>query len=168
MSQTTQFPPTAKSVPGWTEDPNSPIDSTGTSSETISLSQTYGLVLVLVERSSLLSGAEFKLRVNNDSGLQYDSITTSGTLRTSADSWILAEGSSNDGGARGRLELTGESDGSGQIHGRSSLAGATSDFDDSAGEVLEYAGNTGDLSSLTFFSAFGDFDLTARVYGITL
>jgi len=98
----------APNTPDWTEDPGSPAATTSGSSVTLTLSNTYDLVLC---HAKCIGGsgnfANLDLQINGDTGTNYNAYTVTGVKSTGDSRWASAIRSNGGGEPRGMFLLSG-------------------------------------------------------------
>jgi len=162
------FSRTEPNVPGWEEDPNSPVTGSNTGSVTVSLASPLVYARVIVKARYDSSGSFFSLnmRVNGDTGANYDYEEIGGSTTTARDEWVLTQADDKTGTWAGSVDLNANSTGIACIGPLSKSARGSSQ------ELL--AGTNGNVSApLNSVTAFdGGLDsfeeISVAVYGIKL
>jgi len=156
------------SVGIWEEDANSPLSGSGSQSHTITLSQTYDLVLVVIKQfeNDTFSDQRLELVINGEIRNDYDFVNASGTETVGSDTFKLVDNGSFSPGnnIRGTVLLSGK---------KSDRIGITADLatDEFISDLLEVGrgfigGNT--LESITFRGGSDNIIIEAGVYGVTV
>lgn len=147
-----------ENVPTWTEDGNSPLSISGATSGSITLASSYKAVKVIVVDTGQNNEA-MGMRVNGDTGANYDYVALDGTLTTGASQF--------DG-----VVTTQETDG--QVMQLAGDWGANFNAffgqpstNNSRALSGENANITSPLDSIELRGAASNVDVTARVYGLS-
>jgi len=150
------FSRTEPNVPGFVEAAESPIDVSGVTSTTVSLTSNFDQVHILINTDATRGPRLKGLRVNGDTATNYDFRSTDGTETTNADSWEL------EGGVVGYPEFI--------LTPRfSSVVVAASPATSASQLVSGFNGAvSGPVDQFTFFDDLLNkpFDLRARVFGL--
>ena len=140
----------------WTEDPNSPLTISGSNSGSITLSNTYDEVLLIIKSGS--GNQWVATRCNGDTGTNYRYVDVSGTVTTGASeiNKIISPGV-----AAGQIVTL-----TGSWSERFGLSTANHWVGSGSAVAGNNTGVTSPLDSLTFVDiGGGTFDLTIEVYG---
>lgn len=145
----------------WSEDANSPLTISASSSGTITLSGQYPVVKVIIESdTSSTAGNHMDLRVNGDTASNYDTRLSGST--TSADSFVKAVFETGFGSGT-EIIMSGEW----STNWSCGVSGGTSGGDTSAVHGSN-TNVTSPLDSITFVDdAANNMSITASVYGLS-
>jgi len=155
-------------VPDWEEDPNSPATGSNTGSVTVSLANSLVYARVIVKARYDSSGSFFNLnmRVNGDTGTNYDYEELGGSTTAGRDEWVLTQADDKTGTWAGSVDLNANSTGIACSGPFSKSARGSS------GEILAGTNRSvsAPLNSVTAFDGGKDNyeEISMAVYGIEL
>jgi len=145
--------------PNWVEDPNSPINASGNQSHTITLSETYDAVKIVIQSFKNTSGAfqDIGIRANGETA-DYRWVEFTGALVDTQEDWKL-------GGFSDLEQLSSQFELWSQI-GSVTLRGPIGDVVNGEGITYGTNINLGDtVNSITFRGRSGSVSIKARIYG---
>lgn len=148
-----------ENVPNWTEDPNSPFEATGVNSATFSLSKSFEFWALYVKvDNNTTGGAEVDVRVNGDTGTNYNYVDHGGGQTTKDDRFANVMAFNNEGSKQARDILR-----FGQAKGRLAMSATTGWSGGVSFEAGDHEQET-DLSSITLMRGESS-DFRMEAYG---
>lgn len=134
-------------------------------STSYTLNNSYDRVFVDIQSAmgDDTNAREIRMRVNGDTGTNYDYVDQGGTRTTGHSYWELGVAHTTNTGASGQLQLTGRWPQDVKIYGPAGQGSGLNDIN--SGKNFSVASP---LNSMEMYWAVGNIDIDAHVYGVNL